>query len=716
MVYLINNHADYSGHDLYGGSIDSCIILKSPQIFWTPKSSHIFNHLFNISNMNPKSITSSPTRACFCAEGHQNCSKTSLLVRVVPGGKITIGLILVGQRNSPTPGTLGVRIASPGLKISENKSTQVFNMHSTCQNVSFSVRSDRSTIHGQIKLFVSTTSDISFTEHLSAFQPIRLNVTVMQCSLGFVFSNSKCGCSYLRKYNVYCNSYKNSLTIEAYSHAWVGDHYQNNTTYLAVTDFCPSAFCHHKKTIISSNSNSLEYPDKRCQNNRMGVMCGDCTPNSSLYLGSNQCVEGCSYSNLFLIILFLVLGLLLVFFLTILDLTVAEGTIGGILFYANVVQVNSDIYFFSFSDPAGSEKVASVASSRFGSVCKAFIAWLNLDLGIPMCFYPGLRSYDKMWLQYLSPLYIWFIAGAIIYLSKRNTKIAALLRSNCIKVLSTLILLSYAKMTRLTMEIFRYHRVYLYDMHGNLSHTHFKWALDGKIEYFSREHSPLFIAGVITAVVLAPYTVCLLFIRRLYKHSSYRILWWINKWQPFFDTHIGSYTDKWYCWTGVQLLARFLVLVANEAQSKVLVSALLTLGIVLVLLAFQWWGEHKVYKKRWLNVLEGVSLLNLAFLQLATVYTLSDSHFSSRNKWPLPALFSVVVTMVLFVGVVFYHGYRQLFSLSYFKEREGVKNLISQSTLPPLSDSGEIESFHTGNKSRLFGFSDDRECLLAKDD
>ena len=700
VVDLVNNTANYSGNNLYGGSVDSCIILNSPKKYGNINSSRIFDNLFTTPHQYPHSITSTPTRACFCGDDDlPECNKTNITKKVAPGGEIMVNLVLVGQRHSPTPGNLEAK-PNAGLKFKHN--SYVSKLTETCTNVTFSIESDRTKKSSTIKLFVSTTRDISFTEHLKSYMPICVHVVLMPCSFGFIFKHSWCGCKYLHHYKIHCNSSTSTFKIYASSLAWLGVHRQNNITYLAVTDFCPPAFCHHEETsIIHSEQLINQDGKKRCQKNRMGILCGACTPNASLILGSNDCVENCSYRGLFLILLFLMLGLFLVLFLTLFDLTVAEGTIGGILFYANVVQINSDVYF------------SSTKFRRFSLVCKTFIAWLNLDLGIPVCFYPGMNSYDKTWFQYLFPLYIWLIAGAIIFASKKNIKIAALLRSNCIKVLSTLILLSYAKMTRLTMEIFRYHRVYLYPNQNNQSQTYYKWALDGKMDYFSHEHLPLFVAGVVTAVVLAPYTICLLFIRRLYKYSNYRILWWINKWRPFFDTYVGSYNEKWYCWTGVQLLARIMVLVANEAQSKLLVSSITTLVIVLLLLAMQWWGELKVYRKRWLNLLEGVSLLNLAFLQLAVVYS-----FKTYSRTILPH-FSVVLTMVLFVGVVFYHGYRQLFSFSYFKERAGVKMISSNSLLPPL-DTEETESFPTnsgnGNTSRLSCFTDEREPLLVKDD
>ena len=60
-----------------------------------------------------------------------------------------------------------------------------------------------------------------------------------------------------------------------------------------------------------------------------------------------------------------------------LNITVAVGLINGFIFYANIVSANSAVFFPS-SEPS------------FPSV---FVAWLNLDLGIDVCFMNGLDTY-----------------------------------------------------------------------------------------------------------------------------------------------------------------------------------------------------------------------------------------------------------------------------------------------------------------------------------
>ena len=75
-----------------------------------------------------------------------------------------------------------------------------------------------------------------------------------------------------------------------------------------------------------------------------------------------------------------------------LNMTVAVGLINGFIFYANIVSANSAVYFPS-----------SESSQRFPTV---FVAWLNLDIGIDVCFINGLDAYSKTWLQLAFPVYV----------------------------------------------------------------------------------------------------------------------------------------------------------------------------------------------------------------------------------------------------------------------------------------------------------------------
>jgi len=111
-----------------------------------------------------------------------------------------------------------------------------------------------------------------------------------------------------------------------------------------------------------------------------------------MVFGSSRCLL-CSNWWLFLIPLFAFAGIALVFLLTVFNLTISIGTINGLIFYANIVRANTAVFF----PPTKTTAVI---------IPNVFMAWLNLDLGIDVCFYHGLDTFAKTWLQLVFPVYV----------------------------------------------------------------------------------------------------------------------------------------------------------------------------------------------------------------------------------------------------------------------------------------------------------------------
>ena len=182
---------------------------------------------------------------------------------------------------------------------------------------------------------------------------------------------------------------------------------------------------------------NLNESDLQCNYNRSGILCGQCQSGLSLILGSNRCSD-CTNTSIYitisLVILLMLAGVGLVLIVKVLNLTISNGSINGILFYAYTVKLNSSVYF-----PRGNVPVIS-----------QFIAWINLDLGIECCFIDGLNGYWKTWLQLAFPLYLWCLVAVIIVACKLSSRLSRLwaLGGNSISVVATLILMPYTKMLR----------------------------------------------------------------------------------------------------------------------------------------------------------------------------------------------------------------------------------------------------------------------------
>ena len=348
--------------------------------------------------------------------------------------------------------------------------------------------------------------------------PKHLNIIFDTCPLGFTNSNNTnvCVCEEkLKQKHMKCDAaYK---TITQPGDIWIGN---ISNTCVVVWSPCPFDYC--KTTPF--NFSLLADPDPQCALNRTGTLCGSCIQNFSLALGSNNCIQCNESSHLALIIPFAAAGLGLVALLMVLKLTVSIGTINGLIFYASIVKISESTGIFF---PNGSIPVLS-----------QFIAWLNLDLGIETCFYPGMTAYVKVWLQFVFPLYIWFIIATIIVLCRYSTWLSNKIGGNVVQVLATLILLSFTKLFRTFAPVLTWVKL------SCESNSTTVWYVDGNVSYLSLKHYILMAAAVLFLLLAIPYTLALLFDAVIEKYLTkipfFRRQW--IKFKPFVDAYHGRTT------------------------------------------------------------------------------------------------------------------------------------------------------------------------------
>ena len=90
-------------------------------------------------------------------------------------------------------------------------------------------------------------------------------------------------------------------------------------------------------------------------------------------------------------------------------------------------------------------RLSSSGTSTFHSYVSQFISWLNLDLGIEVCFFDGLDGYWKTWLQFAFPGYLFVLMAAIIIGCHYSVRLSRLCGSHAVPALATLFLMSYTK-------------------------------------------------------------------------------------------------------------------------------------------------------------------------------------------------------------------------------------------------------------------------------
>ena len=381
---------------------------------------------------------------------------------------------------------------------------------------------------------------------------------------------------------------------------------------------------------------TLTDPAAQCDFNRVGILCGACKDGYSLTLGNLHC-NICSNSNISLVIVFALAGMALVAIIFLLRLTVAIGTCNGLIFYANIIQANYYPFF-------------PRATINFFTI---FISWLNLDFGIEACFYNGMNIYVYSWLQFLFPLYVWFLIGAIILVSRYSQRVSRCFGQNPVAVLATLFLMSYSKISSaIIVPLSSTILTYTYPTEKQ----HSVWLYDGNVDFFhDRKHIALALFAVALLIcAFLPYTLLLLSGYWLQAYVHWPIFSWLNKIKPFMDAYYAPYRKNTRYWTGLLLLARgglFLTFACNTVGSGSV--NLLAISSVATALAIM---KGRVYEKHYNDILESSFILNLCIFSVATFYVREER---SGSQYILSSI-SVGAAFITFIGIITFHVYVQL--------------------------------------------------------
>ena len=635
-VILENNTAEVAGNSIYGGSLETCyfeyatFLLKTNftlfQIFIINKGTHSMSE-----------VTSDPFKICFCDENFAmnklECG-TEAHIEVYRGQAFHIPAVGVGQFNNSSPSIVRTIIPSDHTgELGEKQNVQ--ELGRVCGFLSYIVRSSKNTT--QLQISVESTGSSINLRYLTV-----IHVAFLKCPPGLELSSdfSVCECEpHLKNYKLTCDT--GTWTLHRPASMWIGYYGKKQ---VVIHPNCPFHYCKSEDTNLS-----LSNQDEQCAFNHSGVLCGACQQGLSLALGTSQCLK-CSNVYLLLLIPFALAGVALVFLLLKCNLTVSVGSINGIIFYANIIQANQATFF-----PHGAQGVNFC--TKFLSV---FIAWLNLDLGIQTCFFVGMDAYSKTWLQFLFPVYVWIMVGAMIYGSRFSPTVFRLIGSNAVPVLATLFLLSYAKLLRTTITA-----IYSTTLTGRDSSTPLVWLVDGNVPFFRGTHIALLLMVVVFILVfIVPFTLLVLLGPCLQANSNHRVLWKIAiKLKPLLDAYQGPYKDRFRHWTGVMLLLRtilFTVFAGNIFGKPEINLFVVDLGIFLLLINL--WNTGRVYKTLVWNITESFYLLNLEILTTATLLLKSLGEPSSTSQEIVTDIM-VGTAFVVFCAIVLYHFYVRLRSM-----------------------------------------------------
>ena len=623
-TFFFENNTAYDGGDaIYGGNLDSnnyyhgCCALTCAQAV----------KMISKFYQNPISlISSSPSRVCLCENSYPACLKYNTSISIFPGQTIHIPAFTVGQQFGTSRGSVFAQILNKntGAFIPEVYKTQSVSIHSNILQYKISIPPEQ-----EHSVIVLTAEDTVVSETLNGTEihslikeyqdsngthipqmlltlPVYINISLLKCPNGFKLKKGVCNCSdvlmgHKGRERVLCDIDTQEITRE-YS-VWIDS---SNTT-ARYSQYCPLLYCN--SSVVQVNLSREHGADVQCINHHSGVLCGGCQKGFSLAIGSSNCLPHCSNNYLWLLLVFATAGVVLVLLIKFLNLTITQGMISGLIFYANIVQSNKNA-LLSSGDPGV-------------RVFATFIAWLNLDFGIETCFSEGLDMYTKTWLQFVFPLYLWILAGGMILVCRYSQLATKFFGDNTVHVLATIFLLSYNKLLITITMVYSSSTINVQNNYNESDDIKedVVWTYDGNIHFFSTRHSLLF--AVSTGVLLflwLPFTLCVLLGQWLQRYNHYRGLRWLARITPLLDAYYGPLKDSRRYWVGVLLLARSVVIVPAADPLGTRSSSLLTLSLLILVLLFFLAHVGRVYRKLYLSLMETSFFINITVLAIVSLY------------------------------------------------------------------------------------------------
>ena len=644
-ILFSGNTASEQGANIFGGLLDRCIPSPFAQVYQElrkrPPHYNGVSYLNDTANITAlgTTISSLPVQICFCkSESEFDCSYQPPTIKVKKGEAFTMPLVAVDQVNHSVDANIISSLFSQDGGFSEGQQTQ--SVGKNCSNVTFNVFSPHS--YEMINLFANGPCGSS---NLS-IRHLHIEFSDCTCPVGFqpIKSRTSCGCdcdSKLFPHITSCNSTTKSL-VRVNTNSWITHINDTDPPGYVIHLNCPLDYCQPPTENVSMNLNHPDGVDAQCAYNRSGVLCGGCQEHLSLSLGSSRCLSCHSHWPAVLVVILLaaiIAGILLVTALLALNMTVAVGLINGFIFYANIVAANNAVFFPS-SEPS------------FPTV---FVAWLNLDIGIDVCFFDGLDTYSKTWLQLAFPVYIISLVIIVIIVSEYSPRFAGLIgKKDPVATLATLILLSYAKLLSVTITALSFA---VLDYPDGSRET--VWLPDGNVPYFQGKHVALILAALLIILVGVPYTILLFLWQWLVRTPKWKVFKWTRntKLNAFISVHYAPYNCKYRYWTGLLLLVRVVLYItasiatsySNKPQSSLLVTLILVGGLFFL----NGITGFRAHKNSIIDVLETGLYFNLLTFAAFSLYDFK----TDITKQTAVAYTSTIITFILLVGVIIYHVY-----------------------------------------------------------
>ena len=621
-LQFTSNRADVAGNSIYASPLYDCAYSPEASIVQNTFDfseqviyKAVFEFIDSVQNGNEE-ISSTPYQLSYCDPtlNYPILSDLSTTITTLPGKRISVQLIPLDRIDTRVQSVMYAELSDGRFSLGPTQSTQTHN-GSNCSVVYYNIFGPE---NAEVKMFLYARL---------GGRGLTVDITTGECPPGFELVTTdglqQCTCSIyvMEVLQTTCNI--STFTINRPGTSWLGVINSTRSRVMWVVT-CPIGYCNPDLEDVD-----LKNPDEICALGRTGTLCGQCKSGLSIVFGTPICQE-CSNYWLFTIIIYAIAGLLIVLLLFFLDLTVATGTINGLIFYVNIVSVNGGIIFESMA-----------------TFVRVFISLLNLELGFPICFFDGMDEAAKIGLQYVFPTYLLTLCLILILLSRWSSRIQKTTSCNSIAVLATLFYLSYGKLLRTVIDCLSFASL------SSEEGTRPIWLYDGNLSYFSGIHILLCLVAFLVALgFLIPYTLPLVFIKQVDRHSI--------RLKPLFDVYAGPYKDKYRYWFGLRLVLLSAVCITYAVAGADFQSLALTIETFFIVSFTVCQAYLKPYKNRLIGKLDLFFLLNFLIMAVWLLHLVEDVTPYDRQKRIWGVRIMVILAFITTLAILVYHILKQL--------------------------------------------------------
>ncbi len=609
-IWFTNNTALISGQSLYLSSPDSCKQNDRQEIFTENKTFHF------IPSGYTNQVTTSPVHVSF-ESSSINCSNgTNCTAKVMLGEKLNIKLMAFDAFNNPVTSFAAVDVScvrkdgSIAIKRDchyELNGTRVVEFNGKKQQMSFHIIGNQSRNYSKKVILTWQLIEVPSVETY-------LNVEIVPCYFGYVYNKDSQVCECYKKEEVACMEADYSACVQfGY---WFGSFHVNGEEIFTSAD-CSFGSCDYTvngqcpKGLQQCGPDGSEYqffcklprdnPDSLCLYNKGGVMCSNCqdkylpTLSNLKCISDDKCHKGYVVIQIILYITYLSVAVFLILLVAKFDLRIGSGQIYCLVFYFSVFK-----YF-----------VGGVYPSEFLYVVEVLFTGIvqfnPIVFGmIPLC--TGIKKFGKfseLLIQLVvNPTALVLTIFVIVYVSWKWPRYAILQNTRLgINAVCIMLYLCFISITQITLTMLTPTKF------ANVPGVY--TSLEPTMMYFHSWHIVYGIIAILLQLVLVFPFLCLLlfspFLIRFRRLNLTRI-------KPILDEFQACYKTEYRYFAGYYLACRQLIFLMSFINLGAFAYIYILQILSILILVFHLMVQP--YKRKVLNILDGLLILDLVLLSL----------------------------------------------------------------------------------------------------